>query len=415
MTPGGWGRGQRHSRFQRLLAIAAIGAAVALPVVLISVGGGVSDHELHALENAGYQIVVSASGLHGITDAHELTDRILAVPGVAFASPVLSIAIDAFNASDAVSPVLAEGVIPSQFTPTLGPTQSGLFPDPLPLGDPNDSVHFANGSYHGTPTFDVVLSAPYADQYRLSVGQSVVLAPYDNLSSGVRFNVTGTFGPPFSLLQPTAAYAVLLPLSDLQVLTGYSSGNGTIVPDAVDSIEVAVTGPVSGDPAALDRVAAAIHDLVPSYSVSTLSQEAQQLEAASAVLTGFYLALSSVGIVVGVIFLTLVLLRRVESERRSIGIRRALGVPGRSIAAGIVGDGALLAGAGALAGVIAGYAIVAVLATDGTSTVQEAARLAVFAPILLAELVVGIVVLSLAASAVATRSALRIEIAEALR
>jgi len=58
----GFGRGRslRHLRLQVVLAIAAVGAAVALPVVLVSVGGGVSAHELANLENAGYQIVVSA-------------------------------------------------------------------------------------------------------------------------------------------------------------------------------------------------------------------------------------------------------------------------------------------------------------------------------------------------------------------
>ncbi|MGP8077274.1 MAG: ABC transporter permease [Thermoplasmata archaeon] len=415
MSGTGWGRGLRHARLQRLLAVAAIAAAVALPVVLISVGGGVSDHELRALENAGYQIVVSASGLHGITGAHALTDRILGVPGVTFASPVLSIALDAFNATGAVSPVLAEGVIPAQFTATVGPTETGVFPDPLPLGDPADSVHFANGTYAGPATYDVVISAPYAQHYGVAVGGSVLLALADNLSSAVRYNVTGLFGPPFSLLQPTAAYAVLLPLSDLQGLTGYSNGTSAIVPDAADSIEVAVNGSVSGNPAALDRVASAIQALVPSYSVSTLSQEAQQLRSASAVLTGFYLALSSVGIVVGVIFLALVLLRRVEAERRSIGIRRALGIPGRAIAAEIVRDGAEIAGGGAVAGLAAGYLVVAGIATYGTSTVQEAARLAVFAPTPLAELLLGIVALSLLAGAVATRAAFRLPVVEALR
>jgi ABC-type lipoprotein release transport system permease subunit len=415
VTSSVWGRGLRHARFQRILAVAAIAAAVALPVVLISVGGGVSQHELDALENAGYQIVVSASGLHGITGAHGLDDRILHVPGVTFASPVLSIALDAFNGSGNVSPVLAEGVIPAQFTATLGPTENGVFPEPLPLGDPNDSVHYDHGSYGGPPTFDVIVSAPYADQFHVAVGSSIVLAAADNASAGVRYNVTGFFGPPFSLLQPTAAYAVVLPLSDLQVLTGFANGSSAIVPDAADSIEVAVNGSVSGHPAALDRVAAAIQALVPSYSVSTLSQEAQQLEAASAVLTGFYLALSSVGIVVGIIFLTLVLLRRVEGERRSIGIRRALGVPGRSIAAGIVGDGAGIAVGGAVAGVLGGYVLVVVLAADGSPVIREAAGLAVFSPIVLAELVVGILALSLLASAVATRAALRIPVVESLR
>jgi len=36
-----WGRGGslRHSRLQLILAVAAVGTAVALPVVLLSVGG----------------------------------------------------------------------------------------------------------------------------------------------------------------------------------------------------------------------------------------------------------------------------------------------------------------------------------------------------------------------------------------
>ena len=47
----------RHVRLQSVLAVAAIAAAVALPVVLISVGGGVSSHELSEIQNAGYRIV----------------------------------------------------------------------------------------------------------------------------------------------------------------------------------------------------------------------------------------------------------------------------------------------------------------------------------------------------------------------
>jgi len=134
-----------------VLAVAAIATAVALPVVLVSVGGGVSAHELANLQNAGYQIVVSAAGLHGITHSHNYTDQILSIPGVTAASPVLSVTIDAFTHSGG-TPVLAEGVIPDQFYPTLGPTESGLFPSPLPLGDPTDDVHFAHGTYSGLRT-----------------------------------------------------------------------------------------------------------------------------------------------------------------------------------------------------------------------------------------------------------------------
>jgi putative ABC transport system permease protein len=411
-----WGRGGslRHSRLQLVLAVAAVGTAVALPVVLLSVGGGVSAHELANIQNAGYQIVVSAAGLHGIVHAHNYTDQILSIGGVTAASPILSVTIDAFTSSGSVSPVLAEGVIPDQFTPTLGPAESGLFPSPLPLGDPTDDVHFAHGSYSGPATNDVLVSTPYAAAHGVSVGASLVLSPVANRTLGTTYHVTGTFGVPPAVLGPTGAFAVILPLSDLQSLTGYA-GAGAVVADAADTIQVAVVGSAATNPGALDHIRDQVQALFPYYGVSSLTQEAQQLQSASGVLTGFYLALSSVGLTVGLLFLALVLLRRVEADRRSIGIRRALGIPGRSIAGEIVRDGVTLALTGGIAGLFVGYLIVEAIATWATSTVQEAARLAVFDPLELAGLVVGVVALSLLAGAIATRSALRMEISEALR
>ncbi len=409
------GGATRHARLQRLLAVAAIGAAVALPVVLVSVGRGVVDHEIATLEDAGYQIVVSAPGVHGINGTHALVDRLLRISGVGYASPVLSETIDAFDARGNVSPVLAEGVLPGPFSATLGPTESGLFPHPLGLGDPNDSIHYAHGTYTGPATYDVLVSQPYANSYNVSVGSVVRLDRTDTIASAVAYNVTGIFGPPVSLLVPAAAFAVVLPLSDLQLLTGYAAGPGTIVGDASDSIEVAVTPSIAGNSGAIAGVVSAIQALVPAWSVSTLSQQVAQLGAADAVLTGFYLALSSVGVVVGLLFLALVLVRRVDADRRSIGIRRAIGVPGRAIAVRIVGEGATIAGLGAGAGVVGGYVLVTVLARFGDPLVREAASFAVFPPMLLGELVVGIVGASVAASAAAVRVAFRTPVAEALR
>ncbi len=414
----GWGRGLRHVRLQWVLAVAAIAAAVALPVVLISVGGGVSAHELAELENAGYQIVVSAGGSHGISGAHGLAREIAALPSVSVASPILSVAIDAFNSTlpgAPVSPVLAEGVIPDQFTPTLGPTEAGLFPAPLPLGDPTDLVHFDNGSYAGPASYDVLVSTPLAAAKGIHVGERIVLSPSTNRSEGVAYNVTATFGVPPSLLGPTGAFAVVVPLSDLQAMTGYGARASSAVFDAADTIEVAVSGSVATDPSALAEVQKEVQALVPLYGVTSLLQEAQQLESASAVLTGFYLALSSVGLSVGLIFLAIVLLRRVETDRRSIAIRRALGLPGRAIAGGLLAEGAIIAGVGAVAGTVAGYVVVASLARWATSTVRQAASLAVFDPVTLAAIGVGVVALSALAGSVAIRAALRVEITEALR
>jgi MacB-like periplasmic core domain/FtsX-like permease family len=411
--PRGW-RPLRHVRLQQVLAVAAIATAVALPVVLLSVGGGVSTHELADLENSGYQLVVSAAGEHGISGAHGLSDRIAALGSVAAASPVLSVAIDAFP-DGGPTPVLAEGVVPGPFTTTLGPAESDLFPNPLPLGDPTDSIHYDNGSYAGPATNDVLISSPLADADHLAVGASLLLSPGANPSPGTEYNVTGIFGVAPAALGPTGAFAVLLPLSNLQVMTGYARSTSGALIDAADSVEVALVHSAEVQPSVLDDVQKEIQSMVPFYGVSSLNQQAQQLQAAAGVLTGFYLALSSVGVIVGLLFLALVLVRRVESGRRAIGIRRALGLPGRWIAGEILASGTALALAGSVVGVVGGYVIVEALAAWGSSAVQEAARLAVFVPTTLAALVVGVVALSLAASAVAVRVALRVDISEALR
>lgn len=412
---GGGGRRLRHARMQAILAVAAIATAVALPVVLLSVGGGVSSHELAQLQNAGYQIVVSAAGLHGISNAHTLSQRILGIASVAAASPVLSVAIDAFPNGPGATPVLAEGVVPGAFGPTLGPAESVLFPLPLPLGDPTDRIHFDNGSYAGPATYDVLVSSPFAQALHVAPGDRLPLGPTSNASDALAYQVTGTFGVPPTALGPTGAFAVLLPLSDLQVMTGFANGATAPVTDAADTVEVAVVPSATNQPDVLTSVRNQIQSLVPFYGVSSLSQEAEQLQSASAVLTGFYLALSSVGLSVGLVFLALVLVRRVESQRRSIGIRRAIGQPGRSIAAAVIGDGVLLAVYGASVGLIAGYAMVEAIATWATSSVREAAQLAVFVPLTLAELTAGVIGLSLLAGGWAARGALRIDLAEVLR
>ncbi len=409
------GRSLRHSRLQRVLAVAAIAAAVALPVILISVGGGVSAHELANLQNAGYQLVVSASGVHGIAQAHRLSLQIDALGGVTAASPILSVPIDAYSGRATPTPVLAEGVVPGAFGPTLSPAEGGLFPSPLPLGDPTDLVHYANGTYRGPATNSVLISTPYALADHIGIGTQIRLAPTANLSLAVAYNVTGLFGIPPTFLGPTGAFSILLPLSNLQEMTGYGAAPTAVVPDAADTIQVAVGGDISRSPSALAGVQSEIRALVPYYTVTSLTQEAEQLQSAAAVLTGFYLALSSVGLTVGLLFLALVLLRRVESDQRSIGIRRALGLPGWSIATGILWEGLVLALLGSLFGILVGYGVVEGLAMWATATVQEAAQLADFVPLTLLEIVGGVAGLSLLASAVASRSALRLEIGEALR
>ncbi len=405
-----------HRSWQSAFAAAAVAAAVALPVVLLSVGGGVLQHEVDDLENAGYEVTVSAPGLHGIAGAHPLSARIDGLAEVGSASPILSSPVDAFHGAAGPIPTLAEGVIPEAFTATESPSLRPLFPDPLPLGDPTDLAHFDNGTYHGPATNDLLLSTPFAESIDASVGSVVELAATTNRSSSIAFNVTAEIGSA-STIGTTAAYAIVLPLSDLQLLTGFARSNGssgTLI-DAADTVEVSLAGSAAASPSTVAQVANEVQNIVPYYGVSTLSTQAQQLEQASAVLDGFYLALSSVGLSIGLVFLAVVLVRRVESERRTIGVMRAIGVPARDVALGWIRQALELAGVGGIGGVIGGWVLIEGLARYGSPTVQAAVGYAIFNPVEIATVVAGVLVLSLVASLAATRAALKISIPEALR
>ncbi len=410
-------RGHLHQRLQTIFAVLAIGTAVALPVILLSVGGGVSQHELNSLENAGYEIAVSGSGIHGVSSAHSLSDRIANLTEVKAASPILSQPIVAFLSGSGPIPVLAEGVVPLAFEASEGPTERSLFPSPLPLGDPTDSIRFANGAYDGPSASKVLISSPLAGALGVTTGTVVLLSGSDNRSAGASFTVTGTFGVPPSALGPTAAFAVLLPLSDLQILTGTAKlpgVNGATI-DRADTIQVALVGSAATNPGTVLAVSSEIQNLVPYYGVTNLADQATQLGRLANVLTGFYLALSSVSLTIGITFLALVQLRRVEADRRTIGVRRAIGLPNRMIASGIVLDGLRLAGIGAAIGVATGIVLIGVLAAFGSGSVQEAAQLAIFNPVTLALVVLGVLGFSLLSSGLASRAAFRISIPETLR
>lgn len=408
-------RSLRHRTAQTFLAVAAIAAAVALPVVLLSVGGGVFTHELTSIQQAGFSISVDAAADHGIGGAHSLSAQIDALRGVAAASPILSVAVDLFPPAGRALPVLAEGVIPAAFEATQSAAERALLPSSVTLGDPDDSIHYANGTYDGPSSHEVLLSTPLLQTLNLSTGATVTLSPASNATAGTGFVAEGGFGLPPGLLGPSPLFVVLMPLSQLQSLVGFAHGPGGALLDAADSIQVAVQPALAGTPAAVARLSSAIQALVPYYSVTSLTQQTSEIQGAEAVITGFYVGLSSVGLIVGLLFLVIILLRRVEQERQSIGIRRAIGVPAWLVARGIIAEALGLTISGVLVGVAGGVLTVELLARYGSGTVSDIASLAVFAPLDLLALGLALVAMALLASVLPVRRALRLSLPEVLR
>ncbi|HEV2317897.1 MAG TPA: ABC transporter permease [Thermoplasmata archaeon] len=405
----------RNWRTQTVMACIALAVAVSLPVVLLSVGGGVSDHVLNDLQSSGFQISLTAPGTHGISRTHDLVAAIGHLAHVGEVSPVLSVSLDLFRSTGGPLPVLCEGVLPGPFVQSLPPDQRALFPSPLPFSDGADSEQWDNGSYSGPAATELMVSSPIANAYQIRVGDTVRLAPTSTSTNSTALRVVGTFGVPPALLGPTGAFAVIVPLAELQVLTGNARNSLGGPIDAADSVDVGLAGSAARDPGTVAEVARQIQSLYPFYSVTTQSQTVDQERSSAAILMGFYLALSSASVAVGLFFLALVLVRRVEAMRSTIAIRRAIGEPARFLGADLAGQGLMLGGFGALGGLALGYVTVRAIAAWGTAGAQDAAQLAVFDPVVLAALLGAVVALGVASSLLATRAALRVPITEALR
>lgn len=408
-------RALRHRTAQTLLAIAAIGAAVALPVVLLSVGGGVYSHELSSIEQSGFSVSVDSASSHGISNAHNLTKEIDAISGVEAASPILSVPVDLFPPGGGVVPVLAEGVIPAAFVETQSSAERSLLPSSLNLGDPDDAIHYDNGTYAGPASAQLLLSTPLLQTLNLSSGTVVGLSPSTNASVGSAFTIEGSFGLPPGLLGPSPLFVALLPLSQLQSLVGLAHSPTGALLDSADTIEVSLLPSLAASPSAVQRVAAQIQAIVPYYSVTSLTQQTAEIASAEAIITGFYVGLSSIGLIVGLLFLVIILLRRVEQERQSIGIRRAIGVPAWMVARGIVAEALVLTLGGLVAGVAGGVLTVELLARYASGTVSEIASLASFNLTELALLAIALVGLALIASFLPVRRALGLSLPEVLR
>ncbi|HLY77505.1 MAG TPA: FtsX-like permease family protein, partial [Thermoplasmata archaeon] len=314
-----------------------------------------------------------------------------------------------------VVPVLAEGVIPAAFAATQSSAERALLPPSITLGDPQDSVHYANGTYQGPSSAELLLSTALLQTLNLSDGARVGLSPSSNSSAGSLFTIEGGFGLPPGLLGPSPLFIVLLPLSQLQSLVGLAHAPTGALLDAADSLQLALAPSLAADPAAVQRVASEVQAIVPYYSVTPLTQQTTEIQSAQAVITGFYVGLSSVGLIVGLLFLVIILLRRVEQERQSIGIRRALGVPAWRVARGIVLEALVLTLSGVAGGIAGGVLTVELLARYGSGIVSEIARLAVFDPRTLTLLGLALVGLALLASALPVRRALRLSLPEVLR
>jgi len=188
----------------------------------------------------------------------------------------------------------------------------------------------------------VLVSRQLAQLEGLSEGDTVRLAT-DAKGTNVReFRIAGIYEPtPDPARLGNVPREVRLHLPDLLDLTLQPAGA-----EHVDSINVALV-----DPASAAEFARDVNARTPGV-VARPAEGAASLGSTFVVLERFHFAIAAVTIVAATVFLLALTIMLVDERRETIGVLRLIGFPARRILMQVLVEGILIAGAGALFGLV---------------------------------------------------------------
>ncbi|RQG97019.1 ABC transporter permease [Natrarchaeobius chitinivorans] len=307
-----WNRATRTGPRRTVATVGAVALTIALLVIVTGValalaGGVTSDTDADvriAPEESSTLASIDGVEEPRFGDSSHRAAEIRSQEGVEHASPVLVELgrLETADGSDQHS-VLLVGVVPDDERRTV----AGLPTDGLEPGDP----HYANGSYDGPPTGDIVLSSAAARQLEANEGDELEV-PAAHLEGGsphLSRTVTAVDDGPDSSV-PIA----LVHLSELQTFTG--SGDGELADEIL----------VWGEEEAAHSAAT---DAYPHGSVDSAGGDdpSAVFDDGLAFATGL-LALI-VGVTICASFVATTAGMTVNEDRRTLAILESVGVPTR--------------------------------------------------------------------------------------
>lgn len=187
----------------------------------------------------------------------------------------------------------------------------------------------------------VLISRQLAESEGLQPGQTIQLAPRATGQASRRFRVTGIYEPtPDPARLGTVPRSARLHLADLLALAE-GRGEGT----SASAVSVGLTTP--GEAAVFARDLAG---RMPGISVATTTDPTNA--GPFRVLQRFHLAIAIVTILAATVFLLALTIMLVDERRATVGVLRLIGLPTERILFQLFIEGVLIAGVGALLGLL---------------------------------------------------------------
>jgi len=315
----------RHERARTVFAVAGVTTAVLAAVLLASVGVGVLQTGEEKFDQSGRDLWLSGGpieiqpgsvgGLENpIVDAHRLEAQLEAREDVKTANPfVFQTVYVSPNASE-FDTTVGVGVA------TGGPSVDIIDGRAIQT----EGSHYANGSYDGPMTHEVVVDERTAARYNLSTGDTLHIGGTLATAREHEFTVVGVSNT-FSQFVGTST--IVVPPSELQEIAGLTAS------DRAAMMTIQLTE--DADP---EATAAALEQAYPEYSVRTNSEQLRALLADQAVVITSGASLLVLAVIAGVLLLANLQLSFVARHRETFGALSALGTTQWSLVVVVVAN-----------------------------------------------------------------------------
>ena len=328
----------RHERLRTVLAVVGVAMAVLSSVLLASVGAGVVATGQEKFDQSGRDLWVSGGPVqlrpgsvggfqNSLVDAHTVERQLEEREDVRTANPLIFQTLYASTDGEEYETLVGVGAASS------GGSVSFSKGGPIEGGD----SHYAGGSYDGPMQHEVIIDPRTADQYNVSVGDTLYLGGTLATARNNEFTVVGISS---TYSQFVGAATVVMPPSEIQEITG------TTASDRATMLSVQVA-----EDADVEATATAIEQDFPEYTVRTNREQLESMLEEQAVVLASGVGLVVLAVVAGVLLLTNLQLSFVYRHRETFGALTAMGTSRSSLAVVVLTNTLALGLLGGLVGV----------------------------------------------------------------
>jgi len=401
------------------MTLIAVATSMALLISMQSVADGLIGNARANIDKSKVDIAIGVSEGHGIENGHQLLDELMAEDEVRYAGIYLTEFISfKVPGTDAQRWAVTEGVIPDATSPILHPDDAKRFPkyDHFGFKEGGDP-HYEN-DFTGSWTYEVLIDKNMAKSFGLDRGDEVQVS---RTASGpyVTFNVSGIFDSELTGSGFGADFFfMVMHLSELQTLAGLDimvEDNTTRVIDRIDSVSLALTMEIRTSKKKVDDYKDELEERYPFYNVITKSDRLEMMEQSMTIVNGFFLAIGSVSMMIGLLFVACIMFMSVIERTNEIGMLRAIGISRRTVFLQILSESVLIVFLGAMLGILPGYVGSILASAYIKSTVGTTDTFVIFNLVTVAKLVIMVIVIGGLISVAPAVRAMRLNIIRSLK